>query len=81
MTAVRTTKKIWWMKTKFYPLFCMDVKLVPHIKVRIPYTVRKFENRVLKRIFILKRNKATGGWRKLHDEMSILCAVRRKLSG
>jgi hypothetical protein len=27
-----------------------------------------FENRVLRRIFALKRDKVTGGWRKLHDE-------------
>jgi hypothetical protein len=27
-----------------------------------------FENRVLRRIFGLKRNEVTGGWRKLHNE-------------
>jgi hypothetical protein len=27
-----------------------------------------FENRVLRRIFGLKRDKMTGGWRKLHNE-------------
>jgi hypothetical protein len=27
-----------------------------------------FENRALRRIFGLKRNKVIGGWRKLHDE-------------
>jgi hypothetical protein len=27
-----------------------------------------FENRVLRRIFDLKRDKVTGGWRKLHNE-------------
>jgi hypothetical protein len=27
-----------------------------------------FENRVLRRIFGLKRDKVTGGWRKLHNE-------------
>jgi hypothetical protein len=26
-----------------------------------------FENRVLRRIFGLKRDEVTGGWRKLHD--------------
>jgi hypothetical protein len=26
-----------------------------------------FENRVLRRIFILKRNEVTGEWRKLHN--------------
>jgi hypothetical protein len=27
-----------------------------------------FENRVLRRIFGLKRDEETGGWRKLHNE-------------
>jgi hypothetical protein len=30
--------------------------------------MRVFENGVLKRIFGSKREEATGGWRKLHDE-------------
>jgi PAS domain-containing protein len=30
--------------------------------------LRVFENRVLRRIFGLKRDEVTGGWRKLHDE-------------
>jgi hypothetical protein len=30
--------------------------------------VRVFENRVLRRIFGPKRDEATGGWRKLHNE-------------
>jgi hypothetical protein len=28
-----------------------------------------FENRVLRRIFGLKRDEVTGGWRKLHEEL------------
>ena len=30
--------------------------------------LRVFENRVLRRIFELKRNELTEGWRKLHNE-------------
>jgi hypothetical protein len=30
--------------------------------------MRVFENRVLRRIFELKRDYVTGGWRKLHNE-------------
>jgi hypothetical protein len=30
--------------------------------------LRMFENRVLRRIFGTKRDKVTGGWRKLHNE-------------
>jgi hypothetical protein len=31
-------------------------------------TQRVFENRVLRRMFGLKRDEVTGGWRKLHNE-------------
>jgi hypothetical protein len=30
--------------------------------------LRVFENRVLRRIFVLKRDEVTGAWRKLHNE-------------
>jgi hypothetical protein len=33
-----------------------------HVRLRV------FENRVLRRIFGLKRDEVTGGWRKLHNE-------------
>jgi hypothetical protein len=32
------------------------------------HRLRAFENRVLRRIFGPKRDKMTGGWRKLHNE-------------
>jgi hypothetical protein len=32
------------------------------------HRLRVFENRVLRRIFGLKRDEVTGGWRKLHNE-------------
>jgi hypothetical protein len=32
------------------------------------HTLRVFENRVLRRIFGLKRDEVTGDWRKLHNE-------------
>jgi hypothetical protein len=31
-------------------------------------TLREFENRVLRRIFGLRRDEVTGDWRKLHNE-------------
>jgi hypothetical protein len=34
----------------------------------ILYFPRVFENRVLRRIFGPKRDEATGGWKKLHNE-------------
>jgi hypothetical protein len=33
------------------------------------YTLRVFENRVLRIIFGPKRDEVTGGWKKLHDEL------------
>jgi hypothetical protein len=36
--------------------------------VREEHKLRVFENGVLRRIFGLKRNRVTGGWRKLHSE-------------
>jgi hypothetical protein len=41
--------------------------MVSHIKGE--YTLRAFENRVLRRIFGPKRDDVTGEWRKLHNEV------------
>jgi hypothetical protein len=38
------------------------------LTLREKHRLRVFENRVLRRIFGLKRYEATGGWRKLHNE-------------
>jgi hypothetical protein len=38
------------------------------LTLRQEHRLRVFENRVLKRIFGLKRDEVTGGWRKLHNE-------------
>jgi hypothetical protein len=38
------------------------------LTVREEYKLRVFENRVLRRIFVPKRDGMTGGWRKLHSE-------------
>jgi hypothetical protein len=47
-------------------LFFMDVK--PGLLCKGKNIGRVFENRVLRRIFGLKRDEVTGGWRKLHNE-------------
>jgi hypothetical protein len=36
--------------------------------LREEHRLRVFENRVLRRIFGLKRDEVTGGWGKLHNE-------------
>jgi hypothetical protein len=38
------------------------------VTVREEHKLRVFENRVLRRIFGQKRDRVTGGWRKLHNE-------------
>jgi hypothetical protein len=38
------------------------------LTVREEHKQRVFENRVLRRIFVPKRDGVTGGWRKLHNE-------------
>jgi hypothetical protein len=38
------------------------------LTVREDYKLRVFENRVLRRIFVPKKDEVTGGWRKLHNE-------------
>jgi hypothetical protein len=44
-----------------------------HVLKYLPHTVcigsfAVFENRVLRRIFVAKRDEVTGDWRKLHNE-------------
>jgi hypothetical protein len=39
------------------------------VMLREERRLRVFENRVLRRIFGLKRDEVTGGWRKLHNEV------------
>jgi hypothetical protein len=38
------------------------------LTLREEHSLRVFENKVLKRIFVPKRDEATGGWRRLHNE-------------
>jgi hypothetical protein len=38
------------------------------VKLGLSHRLRVFENRVLRRIFGPKRGKATGEWRRLHNE-------------
>jgi hypothetical protein len=38
------------------------------LTLRKEHRLRVFDNRVLKRIFGLKRDEVMGGWRKLHNE-------------
>jgi hypothetical protein len=45
------------------------------LTVREAHTLRVFENRVLRRIFGLKRDEAKGGWRKLCNELCDLYSL------
>jgi hypothetical protein len=45
------------------------------LTLREGYKLRMFENRVLRRIFGLKRDGVTGGWRKLQNELHNLYSL------
>ena len=42
--------------------------MYPHGCETWSLTLRGFENRVLRRVFVPKRDEITGEWRKLHNE-------------
>jgi hypothetical protein len=54
------------------------------LTLREEHRLRVFENRVLRRIFGLKRGEVMGGWRKLHNEelhnLYILPSIIERLS-
>jgi len=60
------------LKTKIYRTIILTVVVYGcetwSLTLRENRTLRVFENRVLRRIFGLKRDEVTGEWRKLHDE-------------
>jgi hypothetical protein len=43
--------------------------------------LRVFENRVLRRIFGLKRDEVTGEWRRIHNRELMLCTPHQILFG
>jgi hypothetical protein len=51
-----------------YETTIVPVVLYGYLTLREEYTVKVFENRVLRRIFRPKRDDITGGLRKLHNE-------------
>ena len=57
MQLPKYKKAIPIMKSVFLPLILKE-----------EYTLRVFENRVLRKMFGPRRNKATGEWRRLHNE-------------
>jgi hypothetical protein len=63
--------------SSLYPLSYPDYYYLPVIlygyetwslTLREEHRLRAFENKVLRRIFVPKRDEVTGGWRKLHNE-------------
>jgi hypothetical protein len=60
------------VKVRIYKTIILPVVLYGcetwSLTVREEHKLRVFENRVLRRIFGPKRNRVTGGWRKLHNE-------------
>jgi hypothetical protein len=72
------------MKIKIYKTIILPVMLYGcetwSLMLR-EHRLRVFENRVLRRIFGPKRDKVTGGWRKLHNEELMVCTLRPVLLG
>jgi hypothetical protein len=59
--------KIGMYKTIIFPVILYG-RETWSVKLREAHSLRVFENRVLRRIFELNRDKVTGDWRKLHNE-------------
>jgi hypothetical protein len=61
-----------YVKIRIYKIIILPVVLYGcetwSLTVREEHKLRVFENRVLRRIFGLKRDEVTGGWGKLHNE-------------
>jgi hypothetical protein len=66
-TEGRRNIKIRIYKTIILPVVLYGCQTWP-LTFREKYGLRMFENRVLRRIFGLKRGEVTGGWRKQHNE-------------
>jgi hypothetical protein len=61
---------------KFYSYVKFNVKILTwHLKLREEHRLRAFENRELRRIFGMKRNRVMEGWRKLHNEECRICTL------
>jgi hypothetical protein len=60
------------VKVRIYKTIILPVVLYEcetwSLTVREEYKLRVFENRVLRRMFGQKRDRVTGGWRKLHNQ-------------
>jgi hypothetical protein len=60
-------RKIRIYKTVILPFVLYECEAW-HLTLREKYGLRVFETMMLRRIFGPKRDEATGGWRKLHNE-------------
>jgi hypothetical protein len=69
------------VKTKIYKTIILSVILygceTTPLTLRDEDKLKVFGSRVPKKIFELKRNEITGGWRKLHNMGFIICACRQ----
>ena len=43
--------------------------------------LRAFENQVLRKVSVAKRDEGTGEWRKIHNENLVICTAHRILFG
>jgi hypothetical protein len=67
------------LKIKIYRTIILPIVLYGcetwSLTLRVDRRLRVFENRVLRRVFGPKRDKVTGEWRKLHNELSDLYSL------
>jgi hypothetical protein len=58
----------WKLSTEVEPLYSTNISQSKQETFLYEYHLWVFENRVLRRIFVPKRDEETGGWRELHNE-------------
>jgi hypothetical protein len=67
------------IKLRIYKTIILSVVLCGcetwSLTLREEHRLRVFENKLLRRIFGLKRDEMTGGWRKLHNKLHDLCSL------
>jgi hypothetical protein len=71
------------LENKIYKILILPIVLYGYeiwsFTPREEHRLRVFENRILRRIFLNKRNELVGGWRKLHNERSFITCMLHQI--
>jgi hypothetical protein len=76
LSAVQNITRMYKYKTIIFLVVLYECETFS-LTLREEHRVRVFEKRVRRRIFGLKRDEVSGGWRKLHHRSSITCTLRQ----